>query len=206
MTRRCGHQRYGNASPEQNLERETAMSTGLCRTISAVAAAAALANPGQAAAQQNSEALVQIMRDCAKIEIPADRFACYDSNFRDADASDVTPAPHGSVRPTQSRDMPSTESRASRDGQELSQVRSTRAAPDAVISGATLPVVAVVERAPGTYLVTLEGGAQWEFADSMGAAYNPPQRGSEAEMLPGALGGHRLRIDGQRPVRVRRVN
>jgi len=206
VTRRCSHQRFGNASPKQNLERETAMSTGLCRAIYAVAAAAALANPGQVAAQQNSEVLVQIMRDCAKIEIPADRFACYDNNFRDSGASEVAPAPDVSVPTTQSRDMPSTESKASRDGQELSQVLSTRAAPDAVLSDATLPVVAVAERAPGTYLVTLEGGAQWEFADSMGTAYNPPQRGSEAQILPGTLGGHRLRIDGQRPVRVRRVN
>src|SRR5690606_18300380 len=149
------------------------------------------ANPGQVAAQQNSEVLVQIMRDCAKIEIPADRFACYDNNFRDSGASEVAPAPDVSVPTTQSRDMPSTESKASRGGQELAQGVSTRAAPDAVITGATLAVVAAAERPPRTYLVALGGGAQWGAAGSMGTGCNPPHRGSDAQILPRTLGGHR---------------
>jgi hypothetical protein len=63
----------------------------------------------------------------------------------------------------------------------------------------------VSQRSPGEYLVTLEGGAQWQFAEAMGIAFQPPKKGDTVEIARAAFGSFLMRINGQEAVRVRRI-
>lgn len=172
--------------------------------IFTAAGAAVLATPSAALAQEDANAALSAMRECAKIDDPAARFACYDNNFRDTDADTTVLEPRQSESP-QPSSVPVV-----RNGEPSSGLVSARpphrpAAQNSASARAPSSVAAVAEKAPGTYLLTLDDGAQWEFAQSMGVSYDAPRRGSAVQILPGALGGHRIRVDGQQPVRVRRV-
>jgi hypothetical protein len=179
------------------------MSTTACRGIFIAAGAAALAVPFAAMAQDDP-ALVNIMRECGKIDEPAQRFACYDNTFRASEAAKPTLDPRPSAVP-QPSNAPVVGSGVSAPVPETAHPPHRSAAPDSALARATLSVAAVVEKAPGTYILTLEDGEQWEFAESMGASYDAPRRGSAVQVQPGTLGSHRMRVDGQQPVRVRRV-
>jgi hypothetical protein len=63
----------------------------------------------------------------------------------------------------------------------------------------------VAPREPGKYLITLEDGAQWVFAQSVNNDYRLPRAGSILEIERGAMGSFLRRFDGQGPVQVIRV-
>src|SRR5690606_41997090 len=58
-------------------------------------------------------------------------------------------------------------------------------------------------REPGIYIVTLEDGARWLFAESVSSQFRLPRRGQEIEIERGSLGSFLMRVDGQSPVPVR---
>ena len=60
-------------------------------------------------------------------------------------------------------------------------------------------------RGPGIYAFTLEGGAQWQFSETVGSSYRVPRVGSTVEIERGSLGGFLMRFDRQQSVPVRRV-
>ncbi len=61
------------------------------------------------------------------------------------------------------------------------------------------------ERQPGVYLVTLDGGAQWLFAESTNRSYLPPKRGDTIRLEHGALGSYMMVVNHQQGVKVTRV-
>ena len=73
--------------------------------------------------------------------------------------------------------------------------------PDAI----TARVAGVSLREPGIYLITLEGGAQWLFGESVGRDYRPPRKGDTIDLRHASLGSYLMRFDNQESVRVRRV-
>ena len=66
-------------------------------------------------------------------------------------------------------------------------------------------VSAVRQRQPGVYLVTLQGGAQWLFAESTSYTYVPPKRGDSVRIEHGALGSYMMMVGKQAGVKVTRV-
>jgi len=178
-------------------------------------AAAVLLCPLTAQAQVPDEVVLNIMRECAKIGDPTARLACYDNNIRSAGASPRAAAPAASPRAAapaapaapQGGGAPvasntpqgfGAESVRVERQREAQQLRETASEIRAVVTG-------VAQRGPGIYLVTLEGGAQWQFAESVPFSYKPPERGSTVEIERGSLGSFLLRFDRQQPVPVRRV-
>ena len=169
-------------------------------------AAAVLLCPLTAQAQVPDEVVLNILRECAKIGDATSRLACYDNNIRSAGASPraaapATPAaPQGGGAPVTSNTPQGfgAESVRVERQRQAEQLRETASEIRAVVTG-------VAQRGPGIYLVTLEGGAQWQFAESVPFSYKPPQRGSTVEIERGSLGSFLLRFDRQQPVPVRRV-
>jgi hypothetical protein len=171
--------------------------------VLAGAAAAAAATP--ATAQVSDQIVVNIMRECAKIDDPTARLACYDNNIRAAGGNPNSvpgqmPAPSGGgavVEPRSAGGFGSDDLRA-RSEQRFDPARNGA-------SEISAQVTAVVERQPGVYLVTLGSGAEWLFAESVGRDYRPPRRGETVEIQRGALGSYLLVFGRQQGVRVTRV-
>jgi hypothetical protein len=158
-----------------------------------------------AAAQVSDEIVLNIMRECAKIGDPTARLACYDNNIRAAGGNPSSipgqmAAPSGGgavVQPNAPTGFGSDDLRA----RSPERFDPGRAGPTQM----SARVSQVRERQPGVYLVTLEDGAQWLFAESVGRAYRPPRRGDTIEIQRGALGGYLMLVDKQQVVRVTRV-
>jgi hypothetical protein len=156
-----------------------------------------------AAAQVDDSIVLNIMRECAKIDDPTARLACYDNNIRAAGANPSSvpgamPAPSGSAAPV----APNAPG-----GFGAEDIR-TPERPDPARSGASeisARVSAVREREPGVYLVTLDNGAQWLFTESAGRTFVPPRRGGTVEIQRGALGGYLMVVGRQQAVRVTRI-
>lgn len=168
--------------------------------LTAAAAAVLALAPALALAQANRN----IQPDCAEIDDPTARLACYDAKNRTAGGTVATPVlPQGGV--------PQSGSAPVATGGEAGTERASARSPQrpAVATGQltrmTPTVAAISERGPGAYLLTMDDGAQWEFAEDMAPTYLAPQRGSRVEIERGVLGNYRMRFDGQQPVRVRRV-
>ena len=66
-------------------------------------------------------------------------------------------------------------------------------------------VAAVSQREPGIYVVQLDDGAQWLFAEGVSSQFRLPGRGDTVEIGRGSLGSFLMRVDGQSPVPVRRI-
>jgi predicted component of type VI protein secretion system len=160
--------------------------------------------PAPAAAQRDPQIVLDIMVECSKIEDVMARVACYDTNIRSAAGTAETAPPRQNAIP-QPASAPVPTADATGVGRANAPSPPRPAAPAAEPARQAHTVAAVVDRGPGAYLLTLEDGAQWEFAQTMGLSYRAPERGSTVEIERGSLGGYRMRFDGQRPVRVRRV-
>jgi len=171
--------------------------------VLAGAATAFVAAP--ATAQVSDQIVVNIMRECAKIDDPTARLACYDNNIRAAGANPNSvpgqmPAPGGGgavVDPRSAGGFGADDLRA-RSDERFDPARNG-------VSEISAQVTAVAERQPGVYLVTLGSGAQWLFAESVGRDYRPPRRGETVEIERGALGSYLLVAGRQQGVRVTRV-
>lgn len=168
--------------------------------LAAAASLIPLASP--ATAQVPDDVVLNIMRECAKIDDPTARLACYDNNIRQAGgtprASSSVPLPRDSRAPV----APNTTQSFGIDNVRARQ--SARSQP-AQVDEIQARVSSIREREPGTYLVTLDDGAQWRFAESVGRSYRVPRAGSTVEIERGSLGSYLLRFDRQEAVPVVRV-
>jgi hypothetical protein len=178
------------------------------RAILLLAGAALAATAMPAAAQVPDEVVLNIMRECAKIDDPTARLACYDNNIRAAGGNPRTVPGQGASVRGDGAPVAGTERGPEGFGAEsikaperFQSYEERGRGPDAV----NVQVSAVQQREPGVYLVTLEGGAQWLFTESVGRDFVPPRRGDKIEIQRAALGSFLMVVNGQQGVRVRRV-
>lgn len=155
------------------------------------------------AAQVNDAAVLNIMRECAKIDGPTARLACYDNNIRAAGANPSSvpgqmPSASGSGAPLQSNGPGGFGADDLRTAERFNPARNG-------VSEISARISSVREREPGVYLVTLESGAQWLFTESGGRAYQAPRRGDTVEIQRGALGGYLMVVGKQQAMRVMRI-
>jgi hypothetical protein len=177
------------------------------RAILIAAGAALAASSMPAAAQVPDNVVLNIMRECAKIDDPTARLACYDNNIRAAGANPRNvpgqgPGVRGGNAPGAGGNGPGgfgADSIKSPDRFESSEARGL--GPDEI----STRVAAVQEREPGIYLVTIDGGAQWLFAESVGRTFRAPRKGDTVEIQRASLGSFLMVINDQQGVRVRRV-
>jgi len=174
------------------------------RAIFLLAGAALAAWACPSFAQVDDRIVLNIMRECAKIGDPTARLACYDNNIRAAGANPSS-VPGQMVRPSGggaigTRNAPS--GFGSDDLRTPERFTPQREGGPHEISSR---VAAVNERQPGVYLVTLEGGAQWLFAETTGKSYLAPKKGDTVKVEHGALGSYLLVVNHQQGVKVTRV-
>ncbi|HWK40708.1 MAG TPA: hypothetical protein VNR60_02150 [Croceibacterium sp.] len=169
------------------------------------AGAAALFLSGPAIAQVEDGIVLNIMRECARIDDPTARLACYDNNIRSAGASPRVSTPGRMDTPQASAGAPV--SRNSPSGFGGDSVRTTQRfeTPAGQVDEISATITAISQRGPGLYLLTIDGGAQWQFAESVGNSYRVPRVGSTVEIARGSLGSFLMRFDRQQGVPVRRV-
>jgi hypothetical protein len=151
---------------------------------------------GPAGAQGSDEKTIQGLRACAQIDDMADRTACYDGYLRPG-----APAAGQRGRAQATPAAPSAAALPVSAGRDWTGRRHVEAPRTPAIE----TVTAAVQRAPGVYLLTMKGGAQWQFASTVRATYDPPGDGATVEIRPGALGSYLLSYNGQSVVRVIRV-
>ena len=171
--------------------------------------AAALAIPaGPAAAQADRTIVLNIMVECAKIDDPTARLACYDNNIRQVGGTIRNTVPGQSVRGISGGAAPIEGSQGAQ-GFGAEDVQFARPGPAPRPAGQVDEihprVASVTAREPGIYRVGLEDGTIWDFAEGVSAQYRLPRRGDTIEIERGALGSYLMRIDGQSPVPVRRI-
>lgn len=167
-------------------------------------AAALLAATAPATAQVNGEVVLNIMRECAKIDDTSARLACYDNNIRAAGATPRTvpgnaPAPRGGAAP-----VAATGGTAGFGGETV-RTADRFQTPAGEAAEITARVVSAQQREPGVYLLELEDGAQWLFSESVPNNFSVPRRGDSVTIQRASLGSFLMRIDKQAPVRVRRI-
>jgi hypothetical protein len=163
---------------------------------------AMLASP--VAAQVDDNVVLSILRQCARIDEASARLACYDNNIRVGN-TDVARASVPGVMPRPQGGGAVPNSGPSGFGSENLRQPEQPAAPAGQVEEVSARVRSAVQQTPGVYLVTLEDGAQWQFAETADFAYRPPRQGSTVEIKRGALGSFLLVFDNQRSVRVRRL-
>ncbi len=173
-------------------------------SILAVAAASRAVTAGPAAAQVDRNNVMNILIECEKIDDPTARLACYDNNMRQVGASARHPIP-GQVRGVTGGRAP-VESQGPQGfgADDLRSADAGRFQPGG--QDEINPTVrAVAPREPGIYMLTLEDGAQWVFAESVSASFRVPRPGETVEIERGALGSYLMHAGQQPPVPVRRV-
>jgi hypothetical protein len=159
-----------------------------------------------AMAQADRTAVLNILVECAKIDDPTARLACYDNNMTRAGATARTTVP-GQVRGVVGGAAPIETQGSQGFGAEDVRADSPErfARPAGQVDEIHPRVASITPREPGIYLVTLDDGAQWLFAEGVSSQFRLPSRGDEIEIERGSLGSFLMRIDGQPPVPVRRV-
>ena len=174
-------------------------------------AAAILAGASPATAQVADDVVLNIMRECAKIDDPTARLACYDNNIR-AGGFDgrrpLVPGEGGRIAGSGAPNQGGSEygpqgfgAESVRTPERFESYEQRGLGPDEI----TARITAVREREPGIYLITLEGGAQWLFTNTAPRGFRPPQRGDTVEVMRASLGSFLLRFDNQTSIRVRRI-
>jgi len=171
------------------------------------AALAMSATPG--VAQVDSSIVFNIMRECAKIDDPTARLACYDNNIRAAGANPrsvpgQTARPSGGgavVNPNAPGGFGADDLR-SQSPERFDRYGEGKSGGPREISST---VTAARERQPGVYLVTLSSGAQWLFAESVTRSYVPPRKGDTVRIEHGALGSYMMVVGKQQGVKVTRI-
>jgi hypothetical protein len=172
------------------------------RVLLLAAAASLIPCACPATAQVSDNVVISILRECAKIDDPTARLACYDNNIRQAggtpNTATSTRVPSGGPAPIATSPSPSF---------GMDDVKTPRAASARPAQADEIRprVASVSPREPGIYLITLEDGAQWLFAESVSREFRLPRRGDTIEIQRGALGSYLMRIDRQKAVAVRRT-
>lgn len=175
------------------------------RAMFSVAGAALLASaPAPALAQVDPRIVLNILIECSKIGDVTARVACYDNNIGAA-GSAVATAPRAQSGIGHPGSAPVATAGVAGAARENPRSPQPTTVPTGDLARGTPVVTAIAERGPGAYLLTLQGGAQWAFAEDVPPSYQPPRPGSTVKIERGTLGGYRMRFDGQEPVRVRRV-
>jgi hypothetical protein len=176
-------------------------------SILAIGAVSLAVPAAPAFAQEERAAVLNILVECAKIDDPTARLACYDNNMTRAGATARATVPGQTVRGVVGGSAPIETQGPQGFGYE--DVRSADPARFQVRPGQMQEihpkVASVVPREPGIYLVTLDDGAQWMFAEGVTSQFRLPRRGDEIEIERGSLGSFLMRIDGQPAVPVRRI-
>ena len=175
--------------------RASALAIGLALPL------AAQSLPAQA--QVDDSIVLEIMRQCARIDDASARLACYDNNVRSAGAAPARNTVPGQMAAPQAAQGAPTRGSAVR-GFGSEDVRT----PERFTSEAseiTSRVSAVSRQQPGIYRLTLEDGAQWQFAEGVPFSYRPPSAGSTVSIERGSLGSFLLTYDNQAVVPVRRI-
>jgi hypothetical protein len=171
-------------------------------TILATAAGALMLAAGPAAAQADQRTAINILVECSKIEEPTARLACYDNNIgqaRNSVPSAVPVPPRGAAGGAPLAQGPQGFGADDlRTQQRFTPVPSNEREIETQVASAR-------EREPGIYLVTLDDGAQWVFAEGVTFTFRPPRAGQTVKIERGSLGSYLMRIDDQAPVPVRRV-
>ena len=182
-------------------------STALRASILAAGAASLALSAAPASAQADRAAVVDILVECAKIDDPTARLACYDNNMRRVGATPRATVPGQTVRGIVGGAAP-----VETQGPQGFGYEDVRAADPARFRPAPgqlqeihPTVQSISPREPGIYLVTLSDGAQWLFAEGVGSQFRQPRRGDEIEIERGSSGSCLMRIDGQPPVTERRI-
>ena len=167
------------------------------------------AMPAPASAQIADDVVLNIMRECARIDDPTARLGCYDNNIRAAGANPRNTVP-GEVRVQGGAGAPIAQGGAAAGpagfGREDVRTPERFNTPAGEIAEVDARVTAITQRQQGIYLVTLEGGAQWLFVQGVDATFIPPRVGSTVEIRRGAMDSFLLRYNSQPSVRVRRIN
>jgi hypothetical protein len=153
--------------------------------------------------------VLNIMRECAKIDDPTARLACYDNNIRMGVQNGSIPGSNGPVRGGGAVIAGGSGSGPQGFGAETvktpDRFQSSEArggGPDEIRA----KITGVREREPGVFIVTIEGGAEWTFAESVTRkSFRPPRKGALVELQKAALGSFLMIVDGQEAVRVRRT-
>jgi hypothetical protein len=170
------------------------------------------AGDAQAPGQIPDATVLNIMRECAKIDDPTARLSCYDNNIRSGGFDGRAPSVPGQGARVNGAGAPNANGSGGYGPQGFgaSSVKTPDRfqgseergyGPDAI----SARVASAREREPGVYLVTLEGGAEWLFTDSVGQSFKPPRKGDSVDISRAALGSFLMRFDNQESVRVRRV-
>jgi hypothetical protein len=181
------------------------MSISVHRVMLTAAGAAVLAwAPVPALAQVDRNIVLNILVECAKIDDPTARLACYDNNIRNAGGTVVAAVPGRGAVP-QGGSAPISTGGVAGFGRETVRSPQRFQLPSGQVASINPTVAAVAARGPGMYLLTMEDGAQWEFAEGTPQSYRAPQQGSTVEIERGLLGSFLLRFNGQQPVQVRRI-
>jgi hypothetical protein len=172
--------------------------------ILAAGAAAATVAAAPALAQADRNAVLNVLVECAKIDDPTARLACYDNNIKNAGGVARSTVPgrvrvQGGGAPIAGNEGPSG------FGRENLRTEERFTGPPGQLQSIRPKVTAVAPREPGKYLVTLEDGAQWVFAQSVRNDYRVPVAGSIVEIERGAMGSFLMHYDGQGPVQVIRT-
>jgi hypothetical protein len=176
-------------------------------SVLAIAAASLAMSATPASAQDDRTAVINILVECAKIDDPTSRLACYDNNMTRAGATARSTVPGQTVRGVTGGSAPiETQGPQGFGYEDVRAADPRRFEPrDGQLQEIHPTVQSITPREPGIYLVTLTDGAQWLFAESVAAQFRLPRRGDEVEIERGALGSFLLRVDGQSPVSLRRI-
>lgn len=171
--------------------------------IASAGLAAALclsADPGQAQEQSDYEAIVRLMRECARIaDVPA-RVSCYDKTIN----ADRLIAGSAQVQSGPANDSANASApRPGRFGEDSLRQPTPRSADR--LAQVILDVDAAERLEPGIYLLTLRDGSKWRFVDAAPLSYDAPRKGSQIELARASLGSFQMRYAGQRPIRIRRI-
>src|SRR5690606_7033609 len=168
-----------------------------------------LCYPAASWAQNSDEALLGILRECAKIEDSLARLNCYDSNIRpdrSSRQSEATPGPAADSMGSETTAAGQTAAgsfgaETVKSADRFKSHSETGRGEDEIRTR----ILNVREREPGVYLVTIEDGAQWLFTESVPMSFRPPRKDALVAIRRASLGSFLMVVDGQAAVRVRRV-
>jgi len=178
-------------------------STAQRASILAIGAATLAWSAAPASAQADRNAVVDILVECAKIDDPTARLACYDNNMTRVGATARTTVPGQTVRGVAGGAAPLATERPGGFGADDLRTPE-RFSGNGQLQEITARVSAVRPREPGFYMITLEDDTQWVFTEGVGQSYRMPRPGSIIEIERGSLGGYLMVYDGQRVVPVTR--
>ena len=180
-------------------------------TLRLAGAALLLCCGAQAGAQVDDGIVLNIMRECARIDDATARLACYDNNIRASGATARSSVPGRMQAPrgetgAVAANVPSP-SAGGADGFGSEDIRSSQRQESrrAELSSLSSVITEIAPREPGVFLLTLQNGAQWQFAESVDRSYRIPERGDAITIDRASLGSFLMRFDDQIGVRIRRV-